>query len=152
MVGARASRTFSNGHFCSAFFICLGRGLPRRQAKLSTSFCKAGGRRAIRPGIASKKVRSATIGASTARMPHFLVGLGHRRQALDRGQRELGGKVVGGGAALQHHLRRADHGGEILVLEVAADIDPLAARQQQFERPAVVQHPCRGCPARGCGR
>jgi hypothetical protein len=37
--------------------------------KLSTSFCNPGDSRSIRPGIASKKLRSATIGASTQRRP-----------------------------------------------------------------------------------
>ncbi len=69
----------------------------------------------------------------------LLVGLGHRRQAFDRGQRELGREVVSGSAALQHHLRRADHRRQILVLEIAPGADPLACRQQQLERPAIVQ-------------
>jgi hypothetical protein len=35
----------------------------------ATSFCSAGGSASMRPGIASKNVRSATIGATTARIP-----------------------------------------------------------------------------------
>jgi hypothetical protein len=68
-----------------------------------------------------------------------LIGFRHRRQALDRRQGEFGGKVVSRGAALHHHLCRADLGAEILVLEAVVDVGPLGGGQQQFERPAIVQ-------------
>jgi hypothetical protein len=68
----------------------------------------------------------------------LFVGLGHGRQAVDRGQGELRGKVVGGGAALHHHLAGADQAREIFVLERATAVDPWAGRQQQLERPKIA--------------
>jgi hypothetical protein len=68
-----------------------------------------------------------------------LVGLRHRRQALDRRQGKFGGKVIGRGAALHHHLGRADLGAEIFVLEAVVDVRPLGGGQQQFERPAIMK-------------
>jgi hypothetical protein len=66
MVGATASTTFSNGHFCGALRICLvvafhgASGLP-------TSFCSDG--EALHQAGNGLERRSATIGASTAHMP-----------------------------------------------------------------------------------
>jgi len=46
--------------------------LVRRQAQPLDPFCSGGGSASMRPGIASKKLRSATIGATTARIPASL--------------------------------------------------------------------------------
>ena len=69
MVGARASCTVSNGHFCSARHMCFVVIFQGACLKLSTSVRSRGGRRSIRPGIASKNEMSATNGASMQRMP-----------------------------------------------------------------------------------
>ena len=71
MVGAIARRTRSRSMrqprtMASIACRVACAGARRRR---STSFCKAAGSDASSPGIASKKLRSATIGASTARMP-----------------------------------------------------------------------------------
>ena len=68
----------------------------------------------------------------------LLVGLCHGRQAVDRGQGEFGGEVIGRGAALHHHLAGADQARQVLVLERAAAVDPRAGRQQQLERPEIA--------------
>ena len=73
-VGATAGRITSRSNFqpCSALrmFSRLVRYGARRRR--STSFCSGGGSASMRPGIASKKLRSATIGATTARIPASL--------------------------------------------------------------------------------
>jgi hypothetical protein len=126
--------------FLQGLLDLLGGGLPGRQPEALDLLLE---RRRQAFHQAGDRLEKGEVGhhrRQHAAHADFLVGLGHRRQAFDRGQRELGGEVVGRGATFQHHLRRADHGGEILVLEIAADADPLAGRQQQLERPAVI-HP-----------
>ena len=67
------------------------------------------------------------------------VALGDRLDAGRRRQRELGEHVVRRGAALAHHLRRADHRREVVVLDRAAPGRPGARVEIGLEVVAVEQ-------------
>ena len=67
------------------------------------------------------------------------VGPGDRVDAVDRRQRKLREHVVRGGAALAHHLRGADHGGQVLVLQRAPAGRPGHRVEIELQRVAVEQ-------------
>ena len=115
-------------------------------------FLLQGRRQAIHePGDRLEEGEVGHHGRQHAAHADLLVGLGHRRQAFDRGQGELGREIVRCGAALQHHLGSADHCRQIFVLEIAADPpigSPSAAARATSDRAG----PWQGCQAHACAR
>lgn len=65
------------------------------------------------------------------------IGLTDCGQALCRRHRKLGRKIIGRGAALQHHFGRTDQAREVFVLERAGSGHVGTGRQQQLQRHAV---------------
>ena len=70
--------------------------------------------------------------------PDLGIGLGDGVHAFAGRQGELGEQVVGGGAALQHHLGGADGGGQLLVGQRPITTEPGRGGEQQFEGPFVA--------------
>ena len=67
-----------------------------------------------------------------------MIGLGDGIDTLDRRQRKLDDKIVGGGAAAPHHLDRGERCAEILVFGAAAAVHRHARAQKHFEGNAVA--------------
>jgi hypothetical protein len=81
-------------------------------------------------------VVSAIIGAIRADAD-IGVGLPHSPYSIGGRRGDLGDEVVTGGAALAHHLERADLGRQILELDGAPARRPGIGVQQKLERPAI---------------
>jgi hypothetical protein len=66
------------------------------------------------------------------------IGLRHGRHVVDAGLRHFGEHVVGHGAALADHFRRADQRRHVVVLGLARPAAPRRAVEQKLEVPAVA--------------
>ena len=112
--------------------------LPRREPELVDVGAELRGDDFEQPG--DRLVERAVGDHGRHDRAHADLGVGapHRLEPLGGRHRQLEREIVGGGAALEHHLDRAELRAQVPVLRGAVAADPDRGGEQQLERPAVA--------------
>src|SRR5437899_5591144 len=112
--------------------------LPRRRAELLDVLLHSRAENPYEPG---DRLEEGAVGDHRRDdRAHTDLGVraANRLQPFERGCRPLERQVVGGRAALEHHLDRAQLRAQVLVLERSPAAEPGPCGEQELERPAVT--------------